>query len=107
MITAVTAGVAIVVAIVAAEAGYLFRRREHLRERRLNAYQTVFAAFLDAARSAADLLSVHMTVGWPRDLNPRPTTKISGRAWRSGMPRPGGGPRRTAGHPAGRSAPCG
>jgi hypothetical protein len=56
-------------AIVAATAAYFFRRREHLRERRLDAYQAVLAAFLDATRSAAALLSVHTQVGWPHQLN--------------------------------------
>jgi hypothetical protein len=69
MAAVITVGTAIVVAVVAASAGYYFRRREHLRERRLDAYQAVFAAFLDAARSAADLLSVHTQVGWPRELS--------------------------------------
>ena len=61
--------ITVAAAIVAATAAYFFRRREHLRERRLVAYQAVLAAFLDAARSAAALLSVHMHVGWPHELN--------------------------------------
>jgi hypothetical protein len=61
--------ITVAAAIVAATAAYFFRRREHLRERRLDAYQAVLAAFLDAARSAAALLSVHMHVGWPHELN--------------------------------------
>jgi hypothetical protein len=69
------AAIAVGVAIVAAAAGYFFRRREHLRERRLDAYQAVFAAFLDAARSAADLLSVHTQVGWPREISAETWTK--------------------------------
>jgi hypothetical protein len=89
MATVITVGTAIVVAVVAASAGYFFRRREHLRERRLEAYQAVFAAFLDAARSAADLLSVHTQVGWPRGLNAETWTeeqrqemaKVHGNAW--------------------------
>lgn len=71
MTAALATAAAIIVALVAAQAGYLFRRREHLRERRLDAYQIVCAAFLDAARSAADLLSVHTRVSWPRDLSPK------------------------------------
>ncbi len=61
--------ITVAAAIVAATAAYFFRRREHLRERRLDAYQAVLAAFLDAARSAAALLSVHTQVGWPHELN--------------------------------------
>jgi hypothetical protein len=69
MAALITVATAIVVAVVAASAGYFFRRREHLRETRLDAYQAVLAAFLDAARSAADLLSVHLRVGWPNELS--------------------------------------
>jgi hypothetical protein len=71
----ITVGTAIVVAIVAASAGYFFRRREHLRERRLDAYQTLLAAFLDAARSAADLLTVHTQVGWPHEMRTKNLTE--------------------------------
>jgi hypothetical protein len=88
MATVVTVGTAIVVAAVAASAGY-FRRREHLRERRLDAYKAVFAAFLDATRSAADLLTVHTPVGWRRELSAQTwtakqrqeMTKVHSKAW--------------------------
>ena len=86
---AVSALAVIGTAIVAASAGYLFRRYEHLREQRIDDYQGLSAAFLDAARSAADLLSVHTQVGWPHDLNPETwnedqrvgLTRAHGDAW--------------------------
>src|SRR5262245_1929362 len=65
----ITVGTAIAAAVVAATAGYFYRRREHLRERRLDSYQTVPAAFLDAARTAATMIGVHVQVGWPHELS--------------------------------------
>lgn len=64
-----SAAIAAVAAIGAVVIGYLFRRREHLRERRVEANEKVLAAFLAASRSGADLSSAYMQFGWPRDLH--------------------------------------
>lgn len=51
--------------VLGAALGYFVRRDEHLRDKRLDAISDLTAAFVDAARSGADLLSVHMqTVMW-------------------------------------------
>lgn len=69
--------------------GYFVRRDEHLRDRRLDAISDLTAAFIDAARSGADLLSVHMQTGYPHELNTKTwnaeqieaMAKAHGRAW--------------------------
>jgi hypothetical protein len=58
-------------AVLGAVLGYLIRRGEHLREKRLDAFSDLAAAFIDAARTGATLLSVHMRTGYPHELNPQ------------------------------------
>ncbi len=57
------------IALIAALLGYLVRRWEHRREQRLEAYRSVLSAFHEAARTGADLLSVHAQTGFPSKLN--------------------------------------
>jgi len=59
------------IALIAALLGYLVRRWEHRRERRLEAYQSVLSAFHEAARTGADLLSVHTQTGFPSEIEQR------------------------------------
>ena len=61
----------VVGAVFGALVGYFVRREEHLRERRLDSFGTLVAAFIAAARSGSDLLSVHMQTGYPHELNPQ------------------------------------
>ena len=56
-------------AVLGGVVGYFVRRAEHLRERRLDAFGTLVSTFMDAARSGADLLSVHTQTGYPQELN--------------------------------------
>jgi len=56
-------------AVLGAVLGYFVRRDEHLRDKRLDAISDLTAAFVDAAQSGADLLSVHMQTGYPHELN--------------------------------------
>jgi hypothetical protein len=50
--------------------GYVARRYEHLREQRVDAYRQVLATFIDAARTGAHLLSIHIQTGFPDTINP-------------------------------------
>ena len=63
----------IVVAVLTGVGGYRYRRREHLRERRLDAYSEVLGAFQAAAVVGADMLSVHGQLGYPYEFGPAPT----------------------------------
>ena len=49
--------------------GYFVRRAEHLMERRLNSFGSLVTAFIESARSGADLLSVHTQTGYPHKLD--------------------------------------
>jgi hypothetical protein len=49
--------------------GYLVRRKEHLREQRLDSFGVLVSTFIEAARSGAALLSVHFQVGYPHELS--------------------------------------
>lgn len=60
---------AVVSVILAGTAGYFWRRREHLREKRLDAHLEFLRAFVAAARASATLMSVHLSTGYPDQLN--------------------------------------
>jgi hypothetical protein len=68
-------GLAIVSAFIGALIGYLVRRKEHLREQRIDAYRQLLAAFVAAARSGANLVSVHTQTGYPHEINRKTTPK--------------------------------
>ena len=61
--------VPVIRAVVGAFLGYRYRRSEYLREQRLDAYRTLVDAYIDAARTGAVPLVVHMQTGWPDQLS--------------------------------------
>ena len=65
--------VPIVLAVLTGVGGYRYRRREHVRERRLDAYSDVLGAFQAPAVVGADTLSIHTQLGYPNDSGPFPT----------------------------------
>lgn len=56
-------------AVLGAVLGYFVRRNEHVRDKRLDAFGELLASFINAARTGAALLSVHMQTGFPHELS--------------------------------------